>query len=72
MLNAGIVTLSIFAMTSSTVFEALAFRPMTITNTSAELGLGIPQLWTLFTCTFFESSLFFMCLHLLMLNYLVN
>lgn len=33
---------------------------------------SFPYFWTMITCVFFEASWFFLALHLLMLNYLVN
>ena len=32
----------------------------------------VPQLWILITCNLFESSIFFLVLHLLLLNYLIG
>lgn len=51
------------------VYDLIVFRSSAIMG---DADGSMPQVWTLFTCLIFESSLFFLGLHLLILNYLVN
>ena len=66
MINSTVIVLSLAAQYTP-FFDVIAFRPSMIISFEP-----IPQLWTLVTCNLFESSIFFLCLHLLLLNYLIG
>ena len=66
MINTTVIVLSLAAQYTP-FYDTIAFRPSTILAVEP-----VPQVWTLITCNLFESSLFFLGLHLLFLNYLIG
>ena len=66
MINTVVIVLSLAAQYTP-FYDTIAFRPSTILAVET-----VPQVWTLITCNLFESSLFFLGLHLLLLNYLIG
>ena len=67
MINYTVLIVS-FAAQFTVVFDMLAFRPRDIIADAD----SIPTIWSLVTCVIFEANIFFLCLHMLILNYLVN
>ena len=66
MINVCVFALSVAAQYTP-FYDLVAFRPSMIISVDP-----LPQLWTLITCNLFESSIFFLALHLLILNYLIS
>ena len=66
MINVTVIGLSVAAQYTP-FYDTVVFRPSAITTMDP-----LPQVWTLVTCNLFESTIFFLCLHLLLLNYLVG
>ena len=64
-----VLTISVLAQFFTVIYDTLVFRTDSILGANED---GIPQIWSLVTCVSFESSIFFLLLHLLILNYLVN
>ena len=62
-----VLVLSIMAQYGD-VFDVLAYRSNAILGKEEDV---FPQVWTLVTCNLFEQNLFFLGLHLVILNYFV-
>ena len=69
MINYTVLIMSVLAQFTA-IFDVIAFRSNDIIANNTEDTF--PQVWTLITCVMFEANIFFLCLHLLFLNYLVN
>ena len=69
LINFTVIVLSVLAQFID-VYDVVVFRPAAVIGEIE--GATVPYLWTLVTCVLFERSFFFLGLHLLVLNYVVN
>ena len=75
-INYTVLLLSVLAQFQE-AFQYIAFQSQAILGTpapDAEEGSDapFPCFWTLITCVFFDTNLFFVGLHLLLINYLIS